>query len=99
MKDYQSYFQAQESEWEDMCIRCGGCCGSFDDPCKHLRKDPQQRYWCDIYHNRLGTREAVSGEKFQCVHIREILNTHWKNDHLCSYKRHAKKPWLRAKVY
>lgn len=86
-EDYFRYFQEKEKFWENLCIRCGGCCGSFDDPCKHLKKDMASQWYCDIYNRRFGIRESISGEKFSCVPVKEILDTYWKNDYLCPYKK------------
>lgn len=86
-----SYLRQKDEQWESLCRRCGGCCGSFDDPCKHLKKDSNGLCFCEIYPNRLGTRETVAGEKFNCVNIREIINTSWKNDWLCPYKNYPGK--------
>jgi len=83
------YLQQKKEQWESLCRRCGGCCGGFDDPCKHLKKEETGFYFCEIYDSRLGVRETVAGEKFNCVNIREIINTSWKNDWLCTYKNHC----------
>jgi len=93
-KDFASYLQEKEEQWENLCIRCGGCCGAFDDPCKHLKLDAKGLYYCEIYQNRFGTRETVGKEKFDCVLVKEILDTHWPNDHLCVYKKMKKMPWI-----
>ena len=86
-EQYQAYMRAKEHDWEALCRRCGGCCGAFDDPCRHLKRDSQGKTYCEIYDKRFGLRETVNNDKFNCVHIREILSTHWKNDHICAYKR------------
>ncbi len=78
----------EEPYWESICRRCGGCCGAFDDPCQHLKKDGNKQYFCEIYPNRLGTRKTIGGENFNCVPIKKIINTSWKNDWLCAYKNH-----------
>ncbi len=85
--ELQQYFQDKEKEWEDICIRCGACCGAYEDPCKHLKKDKEGRYYCEIYPYRFGLRETVSGEKFYCVPIKEILHKWWPGSHLCAYKK------------
>lgn len=82
------YFQWKDKEWESLCLRCGGCCGAFDDPCKYLRRDIKGKFYCEIYPYRLGERETIRGEKFKCVPIREIVFTSWRNDYLCAYKKH-----------
>ncbi|MDD4294848.1 MAG: hypothetical protein PHP69_04985 [Candidatus Omnitrophica bacterium] len=97
MDGYNKAFQKNEKEWEALCIRCGGCCGAFDDPCKHLRKGSDGKFFCEIYDHRFGVRESVKGEKFDCVHITKILDVPWKNDHLCVYKKLKKMPWLNVK--
>lgn len=93
-KNCQDYLEKKESQWESLCIRCGGCCGAYDDPCIFLKKSKKDGFYCSIYNNRFGSRKALSGEEFDCVPVKEILCTHWKNDHLCSYKKYLKTPWL-----
>ena len=92
-KTYADCLQEKEKEWENLCAQCGGCCGAYDDPCLHLRKTLNGKFLCDIYYNRFGPKETVSGEKFNCVPIKEILDEHWNNDHLCGYKKYLKMPW------
>jgi len=89
------HLEEKEHQWESLCIRCGACCGAYDDPCVHLKKDKDGDFYCSIYDNRFGTRKAVSGEEFDCVPIKDIVHTHWKNDHLCIYKKYLKTPWIR----
>ena len=93
-KDFASYLQEKEEQWENLCIRCGGCCGAFDDPCKHLKRDDKGLCHCEIYEERLGTKETVGGEKFDCVPIKEIINNHWPNDHFCVYKKVLRMHWV-----
>ena len=88
----EKYFRAKQTWWETLCKRCGGCCGSFDDPCIHLKKDAEGCYFCEIYASRFGTRKTVEGEEFDCVPINEIIDTSWKKDWLCAYKRRIKIP-------
>lgn len=90
MGDLAKYrkFQKQNFEkWEAMCGNCGACCGALDDPCEHLRKKACGGYYCDIYDKRYGMRKTVSGKKFKCVNIREILHERWKGDECCGYKK------------
>ena len=94
-KDLEDYFLSKQAFWESLCINCGGCCGAYDDPCKHLRRNSDGKYFCLIYDNRFGTRETVKGEKFDCVMVKEIIETHWINDHLCAYKKYLKNPWIK----
>ncbi|MBD3263639.1 MAG: hypothetical protein GF375_00875 [Candidatus Omnitrophica bacterium] len=95
--ELKDYLRLKEEEWEDMCIRCGGCCGAFDDPCEHLCKDGNGKYYCDIYLHRFGRRRTVSGEVFDCVPVKKILDRHWKNDFLCAYKQYRPFPWFKLK--
>lgn len=88
MNELQNYLQQKENANENICIRCGACCGSYDgDPCQHLKKDNDGLYYCDDYHNRLGNQRTVNGTKFKCVFIKEILQTNWIGDYLCAYKK------------
>ncbi|MBD3246542.1 MAG: hypothetical protein GF333_05970 [Candidatus Omnitrophica bacterium] len=95
MDQLKEYLAVKEEEWEGLCVRCGGCCGAYDDPCVHLRQDGGGQYFCDIYERRFGIRTTRSGEKFRCVPVREILHIHWKNDYRCPYKRMQKNQWCR----
>jgi len=87
MDKLNKYLEEKEKDWESICLRCGACCGAYDDPCEHLKKDNQGLYYCDIYANRLGKRKTVSGDVFWCVPVKEILHTWWPGCHLCSYKK------------
>ena len=93
--EYIEHLKRKHEQWESLCVRCGACCGAFDDPCLHLNKDDNGKYYCDIYDNRLGPRETVSGDKFNCVPIEDLCNRYWKNDHLCAYKKILRAPWLK----
>ncbi|MCF7908685.1 MAG: hypothetical protein K9L86_07450 [Candidatus Omnitrophica bacterium] len=90
---YQDSLKLKEREWDELCIRCGGCCGAYDDPCKHLREDETGSFYCEVYDQRFGTQKTVSGEAFDCVLVKQILHTYWKKDHLCAYKQYLKMPW------
>ena len=85
--DYYKYLEEKEKEYESLCRRCGACCGAYDDPCIHLKKDENGRYFCEIYHSRFGIRVTKGGETFRCVPIREIINEHWPKDYHCPYKK------------
>ncbi len=85
--DYYRYIEKEEQNYETLCRRCGACCGAYDDPCVHLKRDKDGRYFCEIYHSRFGEHTTVGGTKFFCVPIREILHQHWPGDYRCSYKR------------
>ncbi len=92
IKNYQKALELKDKEWEELCIRCGGCCGAFDDPCLHLKKDKNNKTYCEIYENRFGLRKTVKGEEFRCVPVKEIIHTHWKNDYLCACKKYLRDP-------
>ena len=91
-KSYSKVLEQKGKEWESLCIRCGGCCGAFDDPCVNLGKDKGNKTYCKIYANRLGLRKTIKGEEFKCVPVQTIIYTHWKNDHLCRCKQHLRSP-------
>ena len=95
-KDYIRYLKEKEDELEKLCRRCGACCGAEDDPCIHLKKDTSGKYYCDIYPHRFGEQVTVSGEKFRCVPIRDILHTRWKGDYKCAYKNNFSQ-WIKKK--
>jgi uncharacterized cysteine cluster protein YcgN (CxxCxxCC family) len=92
-RSHLEYLEEKEREWERLCRRCGGCCGAYDDPCRHLKKDRDNKFYCEIYTTRFGPRKSVNGEDFVCVPIKEILHTHWKKDYLCVYKKLARQGW------
>ncbi|MCK4519614.1 MAG: hypothetical protein KAT96_00370 [Candidatus Omnitrophica bacterium] len=95
--NYLKYFEEKDKEWESLCRRCGACCGAYDDPCLHLKKDKEGKYNCEIYSERFGLKKSIKGEEFNCVPIKEIIKTHWKNDHLCAYKKLSKQGWAQVK--
>lgn len=66
-------------EHEALCKRCGACCGATEgDLCEHLKKDPAEGYFCDIYEGRFGLRKTISGEPILCVPIRNVLHKTWR---------------------
>ena len=72
---YSEYMAVKERQFEDICKRCGQCCGSGDDPCVNLKRSANGLFYCADYSNRLGPQKTVSGHAFNCVPIREhILN-------------------------
>ena len=87
---YQNYLEAQERAWESQCLRCGACCGAYEDPCKGLKKDHEGKYFCDIYSRRYGPHETIGGKKFRCMPIRDIIHMSWDHDQLCAYKKDIK---------
>jgi hypothetical protein len=89
-KRYEEHLASQEAEWENLCLRCGACCGAFEDPCRELRKDQEGKYFCHVYSRRYGPHETVGGKKFRCMPIRDIIHMSWNNDQLCAYKNAIK---------
>ncbi len=67
-KELTSYLRQRH---EEMCLRCGRCCGAEDDPCVHLKLNGDV-YHCEVYANRLGWHTTVSGKRFRCVPIEEV---------------------------
>ena len=94
-KEYIDYLESKEKEWESLCVCCGGCCGAYDDPCEHLGRGKDHKYYCQIYSQRLGEKKSRKGEVFDCVPVKQILHLNWKNDYLCQYKKYIKMPWFK----
>ena len=69
---YQNTLKRRQEDWESLCVRCGGCCGAYDDPCLHLKKDAQDKFYCTIYDQRFGSRKTVKGEQFNCVFVKNF---------------------------
>ena len=79
--------QLDHNDFERICKRCGACCGAFDgDPCRHLRKNGDGTFLCEIYKDRFGNHTTVHGTKMDCVPILEILEDSWTGDFFCAYK-------------
>lgn len=89
--DYEIYQINKEEEFENVCLRCGNCCGLDDDPCIHLVAQPEGKYLCDIYASRGGRQKTRSGKFFECVNIRTILHSDWPGRWKCAYiQKHLK---------
>ena len=76
MTDENLYTNKQDEQlavFESLCLRCGECCGASTDPCAHLAKASDGKFYCDTYDNRLGPQRTVSGRAFTCVSIREVI--------------------------
>ncbi|MCK4810326.1 MAG: hypothetical protein KAS99_05265 [Candidatus Omnitrophica bacterium] len=91
MEVYLKNLKKRQNKWENICIRCGACCGAYEDPCKYLKKEASGKYSCEIYDQRLGLRKTVGGEKFRCVPIKEVMHNWWPGSHLCAYKNGIKR--------
>jgi uncharacterized cysteine cluster protein YcgN (CxxCxxCC family) len=88
MDSLEEYFYNQQKAYEDICVRCGACCGAYDgDPCEHLVRKEDGTYYCRVYENRLGRQKTVNGTVFECVPLREIIHETWVGDERCAYKK------------
>jgi len=89
--DDKLYIQIQDQkyqEYEALCKRCGACCGVLDnDPCEHLKKGPDNGYFCDIYEERFGVRKTVKGKEILCVPIRNMFHKTWWGRIQCAYMK------------
>lgn len=91
LEQYLNWQELRQSLWESMCGRCGACCGIIEgDPCEHLKKQREGRYFCEIYENRFGIHKTITGRTINCVPIRDILNKFWPGDQCCGYKKKTK---------
>ena len=72
-EEYIEHQVRRLAEYEAQCTRCGTCCGADTDPCMSLKLDGAGKYYCDSYNDRLGERYTVSGIKFTCIPIRDVL--------------------------
>ncbi len=72
MTEIEQALLSLEKQYESKCLRCGKCCGRDTDPCVHLKKGEDGRYFCEIYERRFGWHSTVSGKRFRCVPIREV---------------------------
>jgi uncharacterized cysteine cluster protein YcgN (CxxCxxCC family) len=94
MNDNDRYCANQKDksdEYEELCTRCGICCGSEDgDPCQNLVFDLEKNaFFCKDYENRLGPQTTVSGQSFNCVPI--VENFKMGSFHAkCAYRRYYK---------
>lgn len=70
---YQEHLLSKDEEFENICKRCGKCCGRDDDPCEHLRISDNGECYCDIYERRFGLRRTTGGNTFECVPIKEHI--------------------------
>lgn len=89
MDAYTAYQEKKFEEYEARCLRCGGCCGTYDgDLCEHLAlKD--EKYFCDIYETRFGLRKTKSGGSFMCVPIKDVINRSWHARPGCGYLKNG----------
>jgi len=86
--EYEAYQILKEKEFENICQRCGNCCGiKGKDPCMHLVRLPDGKHHCDIYESRGGIQKTRSGRFFECVSIRNILHHDWPGNWSCAYKK------------
>ena len=83
---YDNYLEKLFEKYENLCRRCGSCCGLEDnDPCVNLKYDSStKRYFCKNYNNRIGPQRTISGKVFKCVRIGELIK-HGLAPKKCSY--------------
>ncbi len=84
---YEAYLRRKEAEWEAGCVRCGGCCGSFEDPCEHLERIDDGTFSCSIYEDRFGWHKTVGGHDMKCVPVRDVLKNNWPGGRHCALKK------------
>lgn len=91
IREYESHLKQKEREYENICIRCGECCGATDgDPCVNLIYDELKQYYiCKDYDNRLGKQKTISGKTFTCVPIEENIREGTAHES-CMYVRKSK---------
>lgn len=72
--EFQLHQKEQFEEYEAICKHCGACCGAYDgDPCANLIRHVDGKYLCSDYENRFRQQITVSGKKFHCIPIREVI--------------------------
>lgn len=70
----ETWFPPEEFYTDELCSRCGVCCGSTDGhPCEHLRRNPEGCWFCEVYATRFGIHRTVDGQRFECVAIRAVI--------------------------
>ncbi len=85
---YQEHLKRFEAEYDARCRRCGACCGVYEnDPCAKLVLEPDGRYRCSDYADRLGLQKTVNGNLFMCVPLRGIRFGSWPGSWRCGYRR------------
>ncbi|MFA5039335.1 MAG: hypothetical protein WC732_06610 [Candidatus Omnitrophota bacterium] len=85
---YEKALQKAQEDYEGLCLRCGGCCGLFEnDPCTELRSGNDGRHFCGIYEERFGLRRTVRGNEFLCVPMRNVISGSWAGSWKCAYKK------------
>lgn len=88
MEEYHFYQDKKFTEYESLCHHCGSCCGIQDsDPCENLAFTEDEKSFCEIYDHRFGLRQTISGKKFLCVPIRNILFKTWSGCSQCAYQK------------
>lgn len=87
-KSYEILSEAETKKHEDVCIQCGRCCGSEDgDPCIFLKKDPDGKYFCKTYTSRLGAKETINGNFFNCIPIEKAIQESDSVPSDCPYRK------------
>ena len=81
---YEKHLKEKFVKHDLLCNRCGGCCGTNDDPCLNLVSEESGKYKCRIYEMRFGPQGTVSGKVFNCVPIKDNIE-HGFSDTNCAY--------------
>lgn len=86
---YNDWLSSRTDVWESLCRNCGACCGAYEDPCEHLQKNADGKFFCNTYDQRFGLHHTVSGKLARCVPIREKLgrSESWPGDEWCGYRK------------
>ena len=85
--NYTLYQEEAFNKHENICRRCGECCGASDgDPCMNLSKDNSGKYYCKEYENRFRLQKTESGKTFHCIPINELINNTSARIN-CSYRK------------
>ena len=71
--DYKSSLAKKQAAYENICKRCGRCCGAYTVACANLVKLDDGTYKCKDYENRLGQQVSVEGKSFFCIEMRELI--------------------------
>lgn len=91
MNEEKKYIKALEEKkqtLEDICLRCGKCCGSCDgDPCIFLEKTDDGHYFCGTYETRLGPQRTVNGYAFNCIPIEKAIRESDSVPATCPYRQ------------
>ena len=82
---YQSYMSEKQKRYEDICLRCGKCCGADTaGQCRNLIKQDDGKFYCSNYEHRLGQQLTIDNKTFTCIPI-DLLVKHGTAPEGCAY--------------